>query len=461
MLKYATKINSTIVCFRRTSTQLRQNGGIWQEATMIFKQLFGKRVVIRNRDMEIYLPEYNSTIKMSHLQYLSDINSHLGAQYSVIIFDEATLFDFDNQILPLMGRMRNARVDYTPVMLWATNPMYDHGIMHWIKDYYLDEEGIPISERSNHERYFVIQDGKPIWYNNKEEAVAIHGDAVRSFRAIKAHVTDNKPLLKSNPDYLNNLLALPPTKKRIFYDGSWYAREEEAGYYKRHFSTIVPYPCVTAIKRVRAWDTASSLPSSAKPDPDWTRGVLMSKDKIGYITLEHVASLRDRPHAVEELIINTARTDPAGTVVVLNIDPAAAGLAFVDHIKKRLAEIGVYCKSIRSNKSKLQRFLPFSAVAEAGYTKVVKDKWNDDWFDEAERFNGQKNNGHDDIVDAVSLGTEALYQGISLPSFNFGASNLSNDNKVPSIHGVSTTDVRIHGTTMIAPISIPTFNISI
>ena len=76
-------MNSTQVVFRRTSTQLRQNGGIWQEATMVFTRVFGKDVIIRTRDLEIYLPKFNSTIKFSHLQYESDVNSHLGAQYSV------------------------------------------------------------------------------------------------------------------------------------------------------------------------------------------------------------------------------------------------------------------------------------------------------------------------------------------------------------------------------------------
>lgn len=78
LVKYAMEENSTICVFRRTSTQLRQNGGIWQETCQIFKQMFGKDVVIRNRDLEIYLPKTNSTIKMSHLQHQSDVNNHLG-----------------------------------------------------------------------------------------------------------------------------------------------------------------------------------------------------------------------------------------------------------------------------------------------------------------------------------------------------------------------------------------------
>lgn len=78
LVKYAMEKNSTIAVFRRTSTQLRQNGGIWQEACAVFKKVFKKDLIIRSRDLEIYIPSTNSTIKMSHLQYQSDVSNHLG-----------------------------------------------------------------------------------------------------------------------------------------------------------------------------------------------------------------------------------------------------------------------------------------------------------------------------------------------------------------------------------------------
>jgi predicted phage terminase large subunit-like protein len=304
-------------------------------------------------------------------------------------------------------------------MFWATNPMYGHPIGDLLKDYYLDAEGIPIPERSNTERYFAVIDGKFVWYDTMQAAVAVHGEGIpRSFRSIRAHVTENIPLMRNNPDYYYNLLALPPLRKKIFLDGSWFCREEEAGYYKRYFSEIIEVAPYKPIARCRSWDTSSTPVSTASPDPDFTRGILASKDQNGYYTLEDLASLRDRPHKVEELILNCAKYDPPGTFVVLNIDPGSAGLAYVDTLRKKIAEIGVYCKVIRSNKNKLQRFLPFSAIAEAGYSRVVRADWNDDWFEEAERFNGQKNNGHDDICDAVSLAVEALNSARELPSFH-------------------------------------------
>lgn len=429
MVKFADRQNSTIVCFRRTSTQLRAPGSIWSEATKIFSQVF-KDCRIRSREMEIYIPSRNSVVKFSHLQHEADVLNHLGAQYSVIIYDEVTTFPFETFVLPLMGRMRNALVDYTPQMFWATNPQYDHGVYHWIKDFYLDEYGIPLKEKSNVERFFVLKDSKPIWYDTLEEAEKLHGQGVpRSFRSIRAHVTDNIPLLKANPDYLSNLLALPEIKRRIYLDGSWTAREEEAGYFKREWVKIVPYPSLFAVKRVRAWDLASSPVSTANPTPDWTRGTLVSKDKDSYYTIEDVSSLRDRPHEVEQLIYKTAKNDPPGTIVCIPCDPGQAGSGYANMIKRNLGEMGVFCRLVKPTKSKLQRFLPFSAIAEAGYVRFVKMEVLDELFDELERFNGERRNGFDDFADTLSDAMIILNTGLELPVMNLTSISMQ-----PTLH---------------------------
>jgi predicted phage terminase large subunit-like protein len=419
LIKFAMMQNTTAVVFRRTSTQLRQNGGIWQEATSIFQQFFGKNVVIRSRDLEIYIPSTNATIKFSHLQHLTDVNSHLGAQYSCVIFDETTLFDFDLMVLPLLGRLRNARVDYKPQMFWATNPMYNHGVYHWIKDFYLDEHGIPLAEKSNVERYLVLQNNQPIWYNTRQEAEDIHGtdedNGVLSFRSIRAHVTDNIPLLKANPAYISNLKALPEIKRRIFLDGSWTAREEEAGLFRRDWVKIIDKPNMRAKKRVCAWDFASTPVSSASPNPDWTRGVLISKDDLGVYTVEDVFSIRDRPHVVEELVYSTAQDNPTVTFSI-PIDPGASGTAQAKAMQRKLGEKGVVCKLLRPTKSKRTRFLPFSAIAEAGYLQVVRADWNEEFFNELEEFTGLKPKERDDQADASSDAVYWLNQGLELPT---------------------------------------------
>jgi predicted phage terminase large subunit-like protein len=426
MVKFAAKKNSTIVCFRRTLPELKAPGGIWREATAIFKKMF-KDCKIRSNDLEIYVPSTNSIVKFQGLQYQSDVDKALGAQYSAIFFDEAVTFEpFEQFVLPLLGRLRSANVDYTPQMFWATNPRFNHGIYHWIKDFYLDEYGIPIKEKSNTKRWFILSNDKPIWFDTEQAALdycatlpTIGGEPIRpkSFTAIRAHVTDNVPLCKNNPDYISNLQAMPEVRRRIYLDGSWTAREEEAGLYLRSWSKVVPFAPPSVKKRVRAYDLASQPVSTQSPNPDWSRGILVSKGYDNKYTVEDLVSLRDRPLVVENLILDTARRDGPSVIVVYPIDPGQAGVARASEMKMKLAEMGVRCILIRPSQAKRVRFLPASAIAEAGYVDVVRADWNDEFFDELEEFTGLKRGERDDICDAFGDAIRALNQGIELPDF--------------------------------------------
>lgn len=67
--------------------------------------------------------------------------------------------------------------------------------------------------------------------------------------------------------------------------------------------------------------------------------------------------------------------------------------------------------------------MPVSSLSQSGWVKMVTADWNDEALEELERFNGEKNNGHDDICDTLSTAVAALNKGfmelpnISLPSF--------------------------------------------
>jgi predicted phage terminase large subunit-like protein len=434
IIKFLLQQNSTIVVFRRTTTELRSGGGIWRDASKLIKLYFGSSVQIRDRDMEIIFPAYNSICKFSHLQHTSDVDKHLSAQYSAIFFDEATTFDpFEEFILPLYGRLRSAGVDYNPQMFLGTNPKFNHGIYHWIKDFYLDLDGIPYADKSNIERYFVMDGGNTLWYDRLEDAEAAHGSGedsgINSFRSIRAHISDNLILLKKNPGYVSKLKAMSPIKRRIYLDGSWTAREEEAGLYKREWSRVVRFPDLKAKRRVRAWDLASMPVSSATPNPDWTRGILVSKGESKY-TIEDLVSIRDRPYVVEELILDTALRDKEqfGDVTVsYPRDPGQAGVARAHDMVKKLAEIGVKCVVKPSQISKRVRFAPVSAIAEAGFLEVMEAEWNEECYVELEEFTGLVKRERDDIVDALSdafyeLNTGAEYpSSIILPDFSKGA----------------------------------------
>ena len=407
---------ATGVIFRRNSKMLTAPGSIWHEAVNMFSDIYPEGLKVRNRDLEIVLPN-GALLKFSHMQHESNMYDHKGAQYSLVIFDEATDFS-EEMVTYLLSRMRNAYVDYKPQMFMMTNPDYNSFIRTWIEDYYLDSEGIPIPERAGHIRYFFRQGNNMIWGNSEDELKRQFGNdaPITSLTFIGANCDDNPPLLKADPSYKIRLLSLPDIEVKRLYYGSWFARPLASGSWKREWCPVVHEPNINARKRVRAYDVAGSLPSPAYPDPDWTRGVLMSKDETGVYTVEDMVSIRDRFHKVEELIISTAITDPRGTTVVLPCDPNAQAGAWARSMQRRLGEMGINCRLVRPQKSKFMRFAPVSTIAQSGFMQVLRGDWYQDFCIELENFDPENRKIHDDIVDAVSDCVWVLNNHVPLPN---------------------------------------------
>jgi len=211
-------------------------------------------------------------------------------------------------------------------------------------------------------------------------------------------------------------LQITPAIKDFVLLGSWYARQESAGMFKREWCNLVDYPNGRATARIRAWDLAFSKPSEVYPNPDWTRGVLMSKDKLKVYTVEDVASMRDRVHEVEKLIFETAYRDGTDVVISIPIDPAAAAGAYAKDLQRRLSELGFTVRLSKPVKSKVTRFAPFGSIAQAGFVNVVKADWNKAFFEELEVFDGDPKR-KDDMVDGCSDCIVLLNKTLEIPTF--------------------------------------------
>lgn len=405
-------------------------GGIFSEAVDMYSGVDPK-LRVRHRDNEIIFSN-GAVVKFSHLEYEQNKYDHKGGQYSVVYFDEATDFT-ETMVTYLMTRMRNAKVKYAPVMMMATNPDYDSFLREWLEGYYLDEEGIPIEERAGHVRYFVTVDSKVIWYNTKEEAEAIYGseqgNGVTSFTFIPATCMDNPPLLKVDPGYPTRLKNQPKVEMQRLLLGSWYARALASGYWKRDWCDVVPFADGRAVRRCRAWDLAATLPSPVQPNPDWTAGVLMSKNKDKYYHVEDVVRFRDRFAGVEERIIAQAKIDGPSVTILLPLDPGASASSYARSFQAKLAELGFTVKLIKPKIDKVTRFGPFAALCEAGFVKIVKGEWNDNYMHELEAFTGERKN-KDDQVDATSDAFNFLRQEVAIPTFSLPEFSAVNNYKI-------------------------------
>lgn len=187
------------------------------------------------------------------------------------------------------------------------------------------------------------------------------------------------------------------------YAGQYQQRPapREGGLFERRWFQMVRAAPAGVVSRVRRWDLAGTE-ANGKNDPDWTAGVLMSRDALGIVYIEDVIRFRGSPADVERAILATASQDEAmyGNVTVgLPQDPAQAGKFQVRYLAGQLAGFIVKIERERDHGDKETRAAPLSAQAEVGNVRLVVGAWNEAFLSEVELFPAA---AHDDQVDAAS-----------------------------------------------------------
>lgn len=404
---------------RKQQTSVMATGGIFDEAFGLYKA-FDENVKPNKKAMTFTFPS-GAVVAMGHCETNEDAEKWRGRQVSACMVDEATQL-LEDHVLVILSRLRS-KAKMIPNLFLTCNPSPDSFIRRWI-DWWLIPKGEENAGRADPKkdgkiRWFIRQNNEMIWADTKQELLDTYGSHVLplSLQFISATIYDNPPLIKSNPGYLANLQGLKRVKQERDLYGNWDIREEASGYFKLDWlgEPINPYD-MDIVKRVRAWDLAGSLPSEVLPNPDWTAGVLMAKTRSGLYIIEDVIRFRGRYGEVIQKIIETAKSDPEETQIVLPQEPGQAGKSAGLMMVKALIEEGFSAKLKSSNKSKITRFMPVASAAEAGLVRYAFGSWNDTYFSEMEAFNGDRAN-KDDQVDATSDAFITLAERRDIPSF--------------------------------------------
>lgn len=352
-----------------------------------------------------------------------DITNYDGGQFSLVVFDEAQNHT-DVQIRYLESRIRSQAKG--PHQLCCTcNPRRDSHLMPFV-NWYLDQEtGIPIPERSGVERYYASYNGLMVFADTKEELLENYpGVRPQSYTFISATIKDNPRMKVLNPGYVARLENLKRVERERLLLGSWFAKEESSGYFKRDWCEIVDASPARVHSRHRGMDLASSLKSESNPNPDWTASVRISKGIDGYYYVEHVERYRQLTHGVLENIAECSKKDfyELGTKVPVTLpkDPGASGAQAAAFFVKTLVEKGVDVRSetVSGHTGKLARMQPFLSLAEAGWVKVVKGDWNEMWFNELEDYIDGNRNQKDDMWDATATAAKAIMKNNTMPTFS-------------------------------------------
>lgn len=392
------------VIFRRNTTQVRNEGGLWDESISLYGGLGAHP---KEATLEWIFPS-GARLKFAHLEHEKSVFDWQGSQIPLIGFDELTHFS-EKQFFYMLSRNRSAS-GVAGYVRATCNPDVDSWVRKLI-DWWLDGDGYPIKELAGVLRWFIRQGDALIWGDSREELVQRYGDEVlpKSLTFIPANIHDNKVLLSIDPSYLANLKALSRVDRLRLEGGNWNVRATAGMMFQRDWFPVIGAIPAGFISSLRFWDRAATKPNENNKDPDWTRGLKLLRYPDNTFVVADLRSLQDTPGQVEQMVKNTASHDSHQVRVMSQQDPGSAGVAEAEHFIRMLA--GYDVRTMTTSKDKVTRAKPVSAQAEAGNIRVLRAPWNEAFFSELENFPEGK---HDDIVDTLSGAYNELCGGFSI-----------------------------------------------
>ena len=403
------------VTFRRDTTQIRNPGGLWDEATRLYHP-FGAKPL--SNSLEQVFPS-GAVAKFAHLEYADSVYAWDGAQIPVLKFDQLESFE-SGQFWYMLSRNRDPSGNVKPYCRATCNPKPG-----WLADllswWINPDTGYAIWERSGVKRWFVRFDETLHWADSKEELFEkfkipdLPDDDPEqprpmSLTFIPGRIWDNKIGLRRDPGYLAKLKAQQRVEReRLLGDaklgGNWKIAAAAGLMFRREWCKALEEVPADLEREVRYWDLAGTEKTEAN-DPDWKVGLKLAKYKgqRRYVILD-ARRMRESPHKVEEGMLNTAESDGRGTRVGFPQDPGQAGKSQKRALAGLLGKFSTWSWSESRGGDKVTRFGPFSAQCEAGNVDYVKGPWNDAFFSSLENFPDGK---HKDDADACSGAYEML-----------------------------------------------------
>lgn len=225
VLRYITRIKGFgCVIFRRTTPQIRNEGGLWDKSRELFGRIKNARPKSTVLEWIFRNPKdrsFQNKVKFAHLQHEDTKDDWQGSEIAYIGFDELTHFT-KTQFFYLLTRNRST-CGVKPIVRATCNP----DPWSWVRDFlvsggYVDDiTGFPIPEMEGIIRYFILDGNGYIWGDSYEEVyeAGIHilkplieatgypkETFIKSFTFIAGSIYDNKALLSVNPEYLGNLV---------------------------------------------------------------------------------------------------------------------------------------------------------------------------------------------------------------------------------------------------------------
>ncbi len=419
-LRHKNNKDFNAVIFRRDYTQVTSPGGLWESSKKIYSYVKGSSP-LKTPKLHWIFPS-GASVNFAHLKSDEDCLSWQGSQVTMIGFDELTHFS-EYQFFYMLSRNRTDS-GISPYVRATCNPDADSWVAGFIKWWIDPDTGYPISDRSGKVRWMVRLNEAIYWFDTRQDAInaAIENSInyekavimAKSVTFIASTLQDNKILMKNDPGYMANLLALALVERERLLYGNWKIKAAAGLMFKRTKVNMLEVLPTDVILWARGWDLAATS-EDENGDPAYTASVLIGKRRNGRYIIADVVNRRCDSAEVRELIRMTCMTDRAkhGRVITrLPQDPGQAGKEQAQSYLKFLA--GFPIKILPESGDKVTRAEPFSAQwlglegMNKGNVDMLIADWNEMYVNQMESFPQSK---FKDMVDASSSAFSEVENG--------------------------------------------------
>ncbi len=421
-LRHKNNKNFNAVIFRKDYTQVTAPGGLWDSSRKIYCYVKGCFPLKTPKLHWIF--KSGATINFAHLGNDEDCLSWQGSQVTMIGFDELTHFS-EYQFFYMLSRNRTDS-GVAPYVRATCNPDADSWVAEFIKWWIDQDTGYPIPERSGKVRWMARLNEVIYWFDTRQGAIdaAIENGMdyekavimAKSVTFIASTLQDNKILMKNDPGYMANLMALALVERERLLFGNWKIKAAAGLMFKRTKVNMLEVLPTDVILWARGWDLAATS-EDEDGEPAYTAGVLIGKRKNGRYIVADVINRRLDSAEVRELIKMTCIADKAkyGRVITrLPQDPGQAGKAQAQSFLKFLSGFAV--KILPESGDKVTRAEPFSAQwlglegMDKGNVDILAADWNEMYFNQLESFPQSQ---FKDMVDASSSAFSEIENGLT------------------------------------------------
>ena len=234
-----------------------------------------------------------ASLVFGYLDGLKDTYRYSGSSFSFLGFDELTRFEeasyrrmFRVLRQPDGHQVLRAAPDGTtlaqvPVRARATSNPGGHG-HGWVRSHFVDP-----ASRANGVLF------------------------------VPSRLADNPHL---DPDYRSSLGVLGGAERRRLLEGDWDVPDDGEIFERGWFTEVDRREVPELVAEVRFWDLAASEPGPGAPDPDYTVGLKLGRDRHGNHYITHIVRERKTAGSVKDLVAATAAADGRR-----GRDPARAG----------------------------------------------------------------------------------------------------------------------------------------